>query len=582
MTSPDLSPPLPPPLRTPRGGQGQWAAGHTEPLNPNERTKKDDDGLNVRARIESIYAAGGFASIDPADLRGRMRWWGLYTQRREGIPGGLTATLEPEELDAEHFMLRVRIPGGQLSAEQLRVVAAIGTTYCRDTADITDRQNVQYHWVRIEDVPAIWAALEGVGLSTAEACGDTPRNMLGCPLAGVDGEEVLDATAVLLATNARFTGDPAFSNLPRKFKTSISGCPSHCTLHELHDVAFVGVEHPELGAGFDLWVGGGLSTNPMIAQRLGVFVTPDRVEEVWAGVASVFRDWGYRRARTRARIKFLMADWGPVRFRAVLERDYLPAGPLPDGPAPAAPRAGHRDHIGVHRQHDGAYAVGAAPKVGRVSGSLLTRVAELAETYGDGRVRLTVEQKLVLLGVPERRVDALVGELADLGLAVRPSAFRRGTMACTGLEYCKLAITETKARAQLLVEELEQRLPQMSEPFSVNMNGCPNSCARTQVADVGLKGMQVTLADGRRVEGFQVHLGGHLGGVGGHEASLGRKVRGLRVAAEDLPDYVEGLVRRWLADRAEGESFASWSAAAAPELLTAGATRLAGGGERDE
>jgi len=573
---------LPPPLRTPRGGQGQWGAGHTEPLNPNERTKKDDDGLNVRARIETTYALQGFDSIDPGDLRGRMRWWGLYTQRREGIPGGLTATLEPEELDAEFFMLRVRIPGGQLSNAQLRAVAEVGTTFCRDTADITDRQNVQFHWVRIEDVPAIWQRLEAVGLSTAEACGDTPRNMLGCPLAGVDGDEVIDATPALLATNARFTGDPAFSNLPRKFKTSISGCPSQCTLHELHDVAFVGVVHPELGPGFDLWVGGGLSTNPMIGKRLGAFVPAARVEEVWAGVAGVFRDWGYRRARTRARIKFLVADWGPERFRAVLERDYLPGGPLPDGPPPAPPRAGHRDHVGVLPQHDGLVAVGAAPTVGRVSGSLLLAVADLAASYGDGRVRLTVEQKLVLLGVPPHRSDALVAALGDLGLAVRPSEFRRGTMACTGLEFCKLAITETKGRAQQLVEELEKRLPLMVEPFSINMNGCPNSCARTQVADVGLKGMQVTTEDGRRVEGFQVHLGGHLAGVGAAEATLGRKVRGLRVASDDLPDYVEGLVRRWLDGRAQGQSFADWSAAADPQLLVAGATRLAGGAERDE
>jgi sulfite reductase (ferredoxin) len=300
---------LPAPLRVPRGGQGQWAAGYTEPLNPNERAKKDDDGLNVRARIENIYAHRGFDSIDPSDLRGRMRWWGLYTQRRPGIPGGLTATLEPEELDDSYFMLRIRIPGGQLTSEQLRVVASISTRFARETADITDRQNIQYHWIRIEDVPTIWSELEAVGLSTTEACGDTPRNMLGCPLAGVDADEVLDATPYLLATNARFTGDPAFSNLPRKFKTSISGCPSHCTAHELHDVAFVGVVHPETGErGFDVWVGGGLSTNPMIGQRLGAFVTPDRVEEVWAGVISVFRDWGYRRSRTRARIKFLMAD----------------------------------------------------------------------------------------------------------------------------------------------------------------------------------------------------------------------------------------------------------------------------------
>src|SRR6185503_17482513 len=281
-----LSTPTPPrpvrPAPRPRRkkGEGQWALGYREPLNPNEQSKKDDNPLNVRARIENIYAKRGFASIDPADLRGRFRWYGLYTQRRPGIDGGKTATLEPWELDDEYFMLRIRIDGGALTTEQLRVIGQISVDFARDTADITDRQNVQLHWIRIEDVPEIWRRLEGVGLDTTEACGDTPRVILGCPLAGVAKDEVLDATPALREVRDRYIGDPEFSNLPRKYKSSISGCAHHCTNHEINDVSFVGVIGPDGRPGFDLWVGGGLSTNPKFGQRLGAFVEPDRVAEV--------------------------------------------------------------------------------------------------------------------------------------------------------------------------------------------------------------------------------------------------------------------------------------------------------------
>ncbi|MDX6554171.1 MAG: hypothetical protein QOD86_366, partial [Miltoncostaeaceae bacterium] len=236
----------------PPAGRGQWALGYREPLNPNERTKKDDDGLNVRERIINQYSKTGFSSIAPDDLRGRMRWWGLYTQRIQGARG------EIEEIEDSHFMLRVRLTGGQFTNEQLRVVGRIAEVYGRDVADVTDRQNVQLHWIRIEDVPAIWEQLEAVGLSTAEACGDTPRAMLGCPLAGIDADEILDGTPWLVETNDRILGDPAFSNLPRKFKTTVSGCTHQCAEHEINDISLIGAYGPNGEPGFDLWVGGGL------------------------------------------------------------------------------------------------------------------------------------------------------------------------------------------------------------------------------------------------------------------------------------------------------------------------------------
>jgi len=556
-------PPATPKGTRPRRGEGQWALGFREPLNPNERFKKDDDGLNVRARIENIYSHTGFTSIDPQDLRGRMRWWGLYTQRRPGIDGGRTAVLEPHELDDEYFMLRVRIDGGQLTTAQLRAIADVSTTYGRDTADITDRQNVQLHWIRIEDVPAIWERLEGVGLSTQEACGDTPRVILGSPVAGIAAAEVIDATPAIEEIQRRYIGSKDFSNLPRKFKTAISGLPD--VVHEANDVAFVGVTHPEHGPGFDLWVGGGLSTNPKLAVRLGAWVPLGEVAEVWAGVVGIFRDYGYRRLRTRARLKFLVEDWGAEKFRQVLEDEYL-LRTLVDGPSVAIPAQPH-DHIGVHPQHDGRFFVGVAPTVGRVSGAMLAKLADIVESHGSGRLRTTPHQKLVVLDVEPSQVESLVAALDSIGLAARPSVFRRHTMACTGIEFCKLAIVETKATAASAIAELESRLADvigdLDVPITLNVNGCPNSCARIQIADIGLKGQIVLDAGGNQVEGFQVHLGGGIG----LDAGFGRKVRGLKTTAADLPDYVERLVRRFLAGREPGERFARWAARAEAEEL---------------
>ncbi|MGV9509065.1 sulfite reductase SirA [Streptomyces tendae] len=544
-------------------GEGQWAAGHFTPLNGNEQTKKDDDGLNVRTRIETIYSKRGFDSIDPGDLRGRMRWWGLYTQRRQGIDGGKTAILEPEELDDRYFMLRVRIDGGALTTAQLRVIGEISQEFARGTADITDRQNVQYHWIRIEDVPEIWNRLEGVGLSTVTACGDTPRVMIGSPVAGIAEDEIIDGTPALEEMKRRVLNNPAYSNLPRKFKTAISGSPVLDVVHEINDVAFVGVEHPEHGPGFDLWVGGGLSTNPKLGVRLNAWVPIEDVPDVYEGVISIFRDYGYRRLRNRARLKFLVADWGAEKFRQVLEDEYLQRK-LTDGPAPADPTSRWRDHIGVHRQKDGRYYVGFAPRVGRVDGTILTKVADLAEAHGSGRVRTTVEQKMIVLDVEESRVDSLVESLEALDLTARPSTFRRGTMACTGIEFCKLAIVETKARGASLIDELERRLPDFDEPLTINLNGCPNACARIQTADIGLKGQLMLDEHGEQVEGYQVHLGGALG----LEPGFGRKVRGLKVTAQELPDYVERVLKRYQAERADGERFATWAARASEEALS--------------
>jgi sulfite reductase (ferredoxin) len=530
--------------------------GYREPLNQNEQSKKDDNPLNVRARIENIYAHRGFASIDGGDLRGRFRWWGLYTQRKPGLDGGKTGALEPEELDDEYFMLRVRSDGALLNAEQLQVLGRISTDFARGTADVTDRQNIQYHWIRIEDVPTIWQRLEAVGLETQEACGDSPRGFLGSPVAGVAADEIIDGSSALAEIKRRYLGDREYSNLPRKFKTALTGHPSHDVAPEINDVSFVATVHPTLGPGFDLWVGGGLSTNPMLAQKLGVWIGLDEVADVWEGVISVFRDYGYRRLRSRARLKFLVADWGVAKFREVLEAKYL-GRTLPDCQSPATPKDSG-DHIGVHQQKDGRFYVGVAPTVGRISGSVLTRLGELVEEYGARGVRLTAYQKMVVLGIEADRVDGLVQALEGIGLSASPSNWRRSTMACTGIEFCKLAIVETKQRATDLIAELERRFPDLDVPITVNVNGCPNACARTQVADIGLKGQLVLDADGSQVEGFQVHLGGGLG----LDPKFGKKLRAHKVTSAGLDDYVTNVVQAFLDQRDDGETFAAWVARA--------------------
>ncbi len=544
----------------PKRAEGQWALGFREPLNANEQSKKDDGPLNVRDRILDIYSVRGFASIDPADLRGRFRWMGLYTQRAEGFDGGKTATVDPHDLDAPYFMMRVRSDGALLGPEQLRTLGGISTDFARGTADVTDRQNIQFHWIEIESVPEIWDRLDRVGLSTLEACGDSPRGFLGSPVAGVAKDEIIDGTPALAEIKRRYIGNPDFANLPRKFKTSVSGHPSLDGAPEINDVSFVGIDHPEHGPGFDLWVGGGLSTNPMLAQKMGVWIALEDVPDVWEGVISIFRDYGYRRLRSRARLKFLVADWGIEKFRSVLENEYL-GRVLPDAVSPDAGTV-TGDHIGAHEQNDGRFYLGIAPTVGRIDGATLTALGDLVEKYGAAGARLTSYQKIVVIGVDGADVEALSDDLELIGLSARPSNWRRSTMACTGIEFCKLAIVDTKQRAIDLVAELERRFPDLDTPITVNVNGCPNACARTQIADIGLKG-QLVMHEGEQVEGFQVHLGG---GIGLH-STLGRKLRAHKVTSAGLDDYVSSLVVNYLAGRTEGESFAAWVARADEELL---------------
>ncbi|HWP34614.1 MAG TPA: nitrite/sulfite reductase [Thermodesulfobacteriota bacterium] len=500
-----------------------------------ELIKKAKNPLDILEDIRR-YAQLGHASIDPDDLEGRFRWFGLYTQR------------PPEE---GFFMLRIKIPGGQLTAEQLERVALIAERYGRGLLDITDRQNVQFHWVRIEHVPTIFDLLAEVGITTLGACGDTVRNIIGCPMAGIDAEEILDAGPVVRAATAHFVGNKAFSDLPRKYKISIAGCRHQCTHPEINDVALVGVIHDGV-PGFDLWVGGGLGTVPRFAQRLGAFVRPEEAVEVLHHVTAVYRDHGCRTNRLKARIKFLIADWGPARFREAVEASL--GRKLTDGPPAPAATDPLRDHVGVTPQHTpGLYAVGAATLRGRMEAAQARAVAELARTHASGRLRTTTLQNLIVLDVPEGRVDAVVRGLEAQGLAVHRRAYRARTMACTGIQFCKLAVAETKEKAREIVLHLEQALPDLDEPININVTGCPNSCTRYQLADIGLLGSQVKVPGGEPQPAYQVYLGGR----GGEGRRFGRHLK-RRVLADELAGYIERVIRQYLAERRPGERFGDY------------------------
>lgn len=530
--------------------EGQWLVDGKAPLNHDEEIKQESPVLDVKQRIIDTYSKGGFDSIDREDLYPRFKWLGLYTQRKQNLGGEFTGE-DNSVLEDKYFMMRIRFDGGICSTAQARAVGELSRDYARSTVDLTDRQNIQFHWVRIEDVPAIWEKLEEHGLNTWDACGDVPRVILGSPVAGIAKDEIIDATPAIRKIQEIITAEE-FQNLPRKFKTAISGNARQDVVHEINDLAFIGVEHPELGPGFECYVGGGLSTNPMLAQSLGAFVTLEQVPDVWAGVVRIFRDYGYRRLRNRARLKFLVAEWGIEKFRQVLEDDYL-GYKLPDGPK-APNNLIDRDHIGVHEQKDGKCYIGVKPTLGHMSGEQLIAVADLAERYGVTDLRFTPFKELLLLGVAPEDVEKLQGDLEEMGLYSNPSEFRRGLLSCTGLEYCKLAHVTTKSRAIELADELEERFGDLDSPITISLNGCPNACARHQVSDIGFKGQMVVNGEGEKVEGFQVHLGGTIG----EGANFGRKLRGHKVLSTELTDYVTRVVQHYVDHREEGETFRQW------------------------
>lgn len=509
-----------------------------------ERIKREKAPWSIMDDIRR-YAREGFASIPSDDLTVRFRAWGLYTQ---GDGRGTRGEEQP------FFMMRVRTPNGVINAHMVRTIADISDRYARGSIDITNRQNFQLHWLRIGDVPRIWKELARVRWQSMGACGDNTRTVTGCPLAGVEQDELIDASPIALAVDRFLNGNPDYANLPRKFKITITGCPEWCTYPEINDIGMTAVRRADGVIGFHVRVAGALSTRPHLGVLLPAFVQQDQVLDVVKAIVSIFRDSEeLRQNRAKARMKFLFLShgWTAESFLAEVERrlGYNLGAPvdevLPDGT--------HRGHSGIQAQKQpGLHYASFSVVSGRITTDQLRRIAQLSTEYGDGSIRLTTTQNIVVLNIPSGRLAAFEADAASVGIPLHGATFQRGTLSCTGTEFCKLAITETKHFSIRLAEELDDRLPGFSEAIKLHVTGCPNACGQHWTADVGLQGVLVN-HEGEQVEGFDFFVGGGLGANRG----IARRV-GFRAPATQVPAALERIFRAFAADRESDETFRTW------------------------
>jgi sulfite reductase (ferredoxin) len=511
-----------------------------------KRSQNPWEGLDEIRR----FSREGFGSIPPEWLGTYFRWWGVYTQ---GDGAGVTGGQGGEGRALQCFMVRIRIPNGLLRSDQLRAIAELTRRYAHGIADITVRQNIQLHWVTIEQLPDVLEALARVGLNTVSACGDVTRNVTGCPVAGVDADEICDASPLALEAARMLSGNSDFYNLPRKFKISIAGCRVWCPYPEINDIGLTATTRVLRGApevGFSLRVAGGLSTEPYLAARLNAFVRWNQVLPTIKGIAELFRDSDVlREHRERARLKFLFLrhGWTADGFLDELQRRVgFRFDPAVDDSAPADV---YRDHVGIHQQKQPGYCyVGAAVLRGRITAEQMQVAAALADRFAGGELRTTNMQNLIIVNVPQLNAESLAAELDAIGLRVGGSPFYRGTIACSGTEFCKLAITETKSFSRWLVEELEERLPGFDQPLKLHVTGCPNSCGQHWIADIGIDGKKIKV-DGRLVDAYYFCLGGALGL---HQSTA--RLTGYRCPATEVPDAIERLLTHYLAARQSNEN----------------------------
>jgi sulfite reductase (ferredoxin) len=521
-----------------------------------ERLKREKNPWHAIEEIRA-FAREGRSSV-PEDWNMYFRWWGIYTQG-DGV--GAIGGKGGEGKATEFFMMRVGLPNGVLRIDQAKVLAQIAQRYGRNLADITVRQNIQYHWLTIESLPEVMELLDSVGLSPKSACGDVVRNVTGCPVAGMARDEIVDASPLAISISRALQGNDEFVNLPRKFKVSATGCPNWCCYPEINDIGLTAIRRGD-EIGYSVRVGGGLSNEPHMAVRLNAFVQPEQAPEVVRTIAAIFRDQTVlRESRDRARLKylFLKEGWTAERFLEEIEsRLGYRLDPAVDE---IVPDDILRDHVGIHAQkQDGLSYVGASVLRGRLTGDQLAAAAQLAEKFGSpeaghpGELRLTVMQNLVFLNVPTARAGELAQELEKHSLRVEGSAFWRGGIACTGTEFCKLAITETKGFLRWVVDEMEERLPAFDQQLRLHVTGCPNSCGQHWIADIGLEGKKIK-HEGRLTDAYYFCLGGSVGKYAG----VARPV-GYRTPAELVPDAIERLLRKYLLERAPGENLRSFFA----------------------
>ena len=527
-----------------------------------ERLKKS---VNPWERLAEIrrFAREGYAAIPPEWLGTYFRWWGVYPQ---GDGAGVVAGNGGEGKAVPYFMVRIRIPNGLLSSNQLRTIADLAEKYGFGVADLTVRQNIQLHWVTIETLPDVLDGLERCGLSSLASCGDVTRNITGCPLAGVDADEICDASPLVEQATRLLAGNPDFYNLPRKFKISVTGCRAWCTYPEINDIGLTAVVRkrrtgPE--PGFSIRVGGGLSAQPHLAVRLNAFVEWTQVLPVIRGVAEIFRSADILRdSRERARLKFLFLEQGWTADRFLQELENRIGFRLEPAEPEELPADLYRDHTGIHpqKQHGFSY-VGATVLRGRIDPKQMRAAADLADRFASGELRTTSMQNLLIVNVPDKSANLLADELDAVGLRVAASSFRRGAVACTGTEFCKLAITETKSFSRWLVEEMEERLPGFDQHLKLHVTGCPNSCGQHWIADIGIEGKKQKV-NGEIVDAYYFCVGGALGQL----ASIARPI-GYRCPASDVPAALERLLQAYLELRRRDENLRQFFARHTDETL---------------
>ncbi|KTG30632.1 nitrite/sulfite reductase [Haloferax profundi] len=523
-----------------------------------ERWKSEVYGTEIREHLFR-FAEEGWDAI-PEDERDawfeRFKWWGLYHQRNG---------------QESYFMLRIGTPNGRLEPGQLRVVGEVAKEYATGPgtnpifgdayADFTTRQSIQLHWIKLEDVPAIFEKLEAHGLSAQQACGDSWRNIVGNPMAGDDATEVIDAWPVIQELNETFKGNDDHSNLPRKWKVSVTGTPDGSGQGDINDLALEPAYKEidgEEQVGFNVRVGGGLARNePRLARDIDVWVAPEDAAAVAGGLSALFRDHGDRENRYNARIKFLVDEWGTEKLRETLQEDYVDfeletAGDdLRDQYTYNAGGEGRNDLLGVHEQKDGSNFVGLNVLVGRMGADDVIQLADLAEQYGSGAARLTQRQNVIVPDIPDGELDDFLAEDLLEHYSPEPSPFMRGSVACTGTEFCSLSIVETKNRQVRFARWLKENvdLPEGVEEFHIHLSGCTASCAQPQIADVSLRGMK-TRKDGEPVEALDIGLGGGLG----EEPQFARWVT-QRVPVDEVPGAIENLLANFDDQRDGTETF---------------------------
>lgn len=511
------------------------------PITPQEKMKLDKDGLDV---IHDIYryAQTGFSTITDDDFD-RMKWYGVYRQKPK---------------DGGYFMMRLRLPGGQITGAQAIKISELSDRFAHGFCDITTRMTIQYHWLKIEDIPTIFSEMDAAGIATAGACGDIPRNVVGCPVAGLDPEEIIDATDVVHEVDNGVVNNKAFSNLPRKYKISVAGCCINCAQPDINDVGVFGLKRTVNGQeerGYGIMIGGGLSSSPHLAKILPFFLKPEQVWPVTQAVTEVFRDEGYRLKRNRARFKFLVADWGVERMTDEVEK-RLNFKPDRHTEFPTI-RDQETDHIGIHKQKQGdLYWVGICFIGGRIRNSNLAKLGQLAQKYcapGQDAIRLTNKQNLLLINIPEANLPALKAELDDLGLDYNPSNFRKGCVSCTGIEFCNLAVAETKNRMIDLVNQLETQSGWYKNKIRIHFSGCPSSCGQHQIGDIGFRGAR-TKVNGEMVDAYDAFIGGRLG----HNRRFNELLKG-KIIAKDVHLFIDKLLKIYDSLKQDGETFADFT-----------------------